>query len=142
MPSSEPEDRGHDRRSDAREQAVSLLYEADQRGGTASTLVEGRGLVAPELTRELVEGVEGNRDDLDSVIATHSRGWALHRMPALDRAILRMATYELVHRSAVPTAVIIDEAVELAKRFSTEDSGRFVNGVLASVARTVRPEGQ
>lgn len=138
MPEDDPGRPAHDWRSDAREQAVTLLYEAEQRGEAAIGIVEGRGLVAAELTRELIEGVERTRSELDAMIAAHSRGWTLPRMPALDRAILRLGTYELAHRTEVPTAVVIDEAVELAKRFSTEDSGRFVNGVLAAIARQVR----
>jgi len=90
------------------------------------------------LTKELADGVEHGRVDIDALIASHSKGWTLERMPAIDRTILRIATYELVSRTDTPVAVIIDEAVELAKRFSTDDSGRFVNGVLAAVARSVR----
>ena len=75
------------------------------------------------------------------MISENAKGWPLDRMPALDRAILRLAIWELTDRPDVPTAVVIDEAVELAKRFSTDDSGRFVNGVLATIARSVRPGG-
>jgi N utilization substance protein B len=86
----------------------------------------------------LLEGVEASREAIDASIETNARGWALDRMPALDRAILRLAIYELMSRREVPIAVVIDEAVELAKRFSTDDSGRFVNGVLAAVAKQTR----
>lgn len=130
-----------DDRSDAREQAVTFLYEAEQRGVPAVTLLEGRGLVAEELTRNLLAGVEGERDRIDGVIRAHAREWPLERMPALDRAVLRLAVHELLSRPEVPVAVVIDEAVEIAKRFSTDDSGRFVNGVLAAVARDVRRPG-
>lgn len=130
-----------DDRSDAREQAVTFLYEAEQRGVAAVTLLEGRGLVAEELTRNLLAGVEGERDRIDGVIRAHARDWPLERMPALDRAVLRLAVHELLSRPEVPVAVVIDEAVEIAKRFSTDDSGRFVNGVLAAVARDVRRPG-
>ena len=78
-------------------------------------------------------------DELDGYIRRFARGWALERMPALDRALLRLGVYELVHRPDVPTGVVLSEAVELASRYSTEESGRFVNGVLAQIARAVRP---
>ncbi|MEN9792981.1 MAG: transcription antitermination protein NusB [Actinomycetota bacterium] len=127
-----------DDRSDAREQAVSLLYEAEQRTVSAMSLVAERGLVAEELTRSLLIGVEDSRERIDAVITAHARDWPLERMPAIDRAVLRLGVHELLSRPEVPVAVVIDEAVEIAKRFSTDDSGRFVNGVLAAVARDVR----
>lgn len=140
-----PEDRGgsrrHDERSEAREQAVMLLYEAEQRSVSAVQLLAERRVVSGELTALLVGGVEENRTSLDERIIAHAKGWSLERMPALDRAILRMGLFELVSRPDVPTAVVIDEAVELAKRFSTDDSGKFVNGVMAAVAREVRADG-
>ena len=140
-----PEDRGgsrrHDERSEAREQAVMLLYEAEQRSVSAVQLLAERRVVSGELTALLVGGVEENRQSLDERIISNAKGWSLERMPALDRAILRMGLFELVSRPDVPTAVVIDEAVELAKRFSTDDSGKFVNGVLAAVAREVRADG-
>lgn len=130
-----------DERSDAREQAVMLLYEAEQRETSASVLARDREIFAADVVIGLVEGVETARGELDAAIAENARGWAIERMPALDRAILRLAIYELIDRRDIPVAVVIDEAVELAKRFSTDDSGRFVNGVLATVARTIRPAG-
>ena len=140
-----PEDRGgsrrHDERSEAREQAVMLLYEAEQRSVSAVQLLAERRVVSGELTALLVGGVEENRQSLDERIISNAKGWSLERMPALDRAILRTGLFELVSRPDVPTAVVIDEAVELAKRFSTDDSGKFVNGVLAAVAREVRADG-
>lgn len=131
--------RRRDERSDAREQALMLLYESEQRGVAPSTLLDDRGLVAEELTSLLVSGVEKDISAIDLHIIDHAKGWALDRMPALDRAILRIAIFELMHRSDTPVAVVIDEAVELAKRFSTDDSGRFVNGVLSAVAKQLRP---
>ena len=134
--------RKSDARSDAREQAVMLLYEAEQRSVPVSTLMEERPVVSEELTSLLVSGVENSRAQIDQAITRHARGWTIERMPALDRAILRIGIYELGHRTDVPVAVVIDEAVELAKRFSTDDSGKFVNGVLAAVAREARPDGE
>lgn len=132
---------GHDRvdeRSDAREQALILLYECEQRAASLSAVVEQHAAIYAGLTKELVDGVEERRAHIDDLIASHSKGWTLERMPAIDRTILRIGTFELVERVDTPVAVVIDEAVELAKRFSTDDSGRFVNGVLAAIARTVR----
>lgn len=131
-----------DERTDAREQAIMLLYEAEQRSVSPMDLLADRGVASEDLARVLLLGVEASRESIDAQIVENAKGWALDRMPALDRAVLRLAIHELCDRPDVPTAVIIDEAVELAKRFSTDDSGRFVNGVLASVARKVRPSGQ
>ncbi len=130
----------HDERSDAREQALMLLYESEQRGLAPSTLLEDRGIASVEMSSGLVVGVEKDISLIDMQIIDNAKGWALDRMPALDRAILRIAIFELMQRPDTPVAVIIDEAVELAKRFSTDDSGRFVNGVLSSVARSVRTD--
>ncbi len=93
----------------------------------------------PRVT-ELVEGVEDHREEVDALIADHARNWSLERMPAIDRNVLRIALFELMGRPDVPTAVVIDEAVELAKRFSTDDSGRFVNGMLSAIAPKLRPD--
>jgi len=90
---------------------------------------------------DIVEGVEANLDRLDKLIAAHAIGWTLDRMAVIDRTLLRMVAYELVERSDVPVGAIVSEAVELAKRFSTEDSGRFVNGVLSAISAEVRPRG-
>lgn len=134
--------RHYDPRTDAREQAVMLLYESEQRSVSPLELMAERGIASEDLSRALLVGVESNRERIDEQIVTNAKGWALDRMPALDRAILRLAIHELMHRPDVPVAVVIDEAVELAKRFSTDDSGRFVNGVLAAVARVIRPPAQ
>jgi N utilization substance protein B len=88
----------------------------------------------------LVEGVQANRERLDAAIAARSRGWSLGRMPVIDLNVLRLASFELAERPEVPVAVVIDEAVELAKRFSTDDSGRFVNGVLSALKDDLRPQ--
>ena len=93
---------------------------------------------ADELTTLLVNGVEANQARLDEVIAAHAKGWTLQRMPTLDRNVLRIAGFELMARPEVPVAVVLDEAVELAKRFSTDDSGRFVNGVLSALIPVLR----
>lgn len=87
---------------------------------------------------ELVSGVAAERATIDALIVDHARNWELERMPALDRALLRLATYELAFRPDVPTGAVISEAVDLATRYSTDDSGRFVNGVLSAIAAVVR----
>jgi N utilization substance protein B len=134
--------RQYDPRTDAREQAVMLLYESEQRSVSPIDLMVERGVASEDMARALLEGVEASREHIDAQIVTHARGWAIDRMPALDRAILRLAIHELLDRPDVPVAVVIDEAVELAKRFSTDDSGRFVNGVLAAVAKVSRPSAE
>jgi N utilization substance protein B len=118
---------------------MSLLYEAEQRSLTPAELVEQQVLPLDVLTVLLVEGVAEHITDIDAVIADHSTGWTLARMPALDRNVLRIATFELFHRADVPTAVVLNEAVDLAKRFSTDSSGKFVNGVLAAIVPVARP---
>lgn len=130
--------RQSDQRSDAREQALIALYESEQRGDNLDSVLVAGERPFDDLARDLVSGTAQNVLRIDELLSAHSRGWTLKRMPAIDRAVLRIGTYELLFRSDVPVAVIIDEAVELAKRFSTDDSGRFVNGVLAAISREVR----
>ena len=122
----------------ARERALSLLYEAESKGIPPHQVLHELPVPPDPFTTDLVEGVGSRLAEIDSLIADHSIGWALDRMPSLDRAVLRLATYELLARSDVPTAVILSEAVELAGSYSTEESGRFVNGVLSSVASVIR----
>lgn len=129
-----------DVRTDARERALILLYEAESKGIAPSEVLAAQISPADELTTLLVEGVESNLEKLDQVIAAHAKGWTLQRMPTLDRNVLRIASFELLSRPEVPVAVVLDEAVELAKRFSTDDSGRFVNGVLSAVVPVLRDE--
>ncbi|MDQ3176880.1 MAG: transcription antitermination factor NusB [Actinomycetota bacterium] len=129
-----------DPRSDARERALYLLYEAHTKGISPEDALALQLIEPDELTAALVNGVGGRLADLDAAIAAKSKGWTLARMPVLDLSVLRLGTFELMERHHVPVAVVIDEAVELAKRFSTDDSGRFVNGVLAALARELRPE--
>lgn len=118
---------------------MALLYEAEIRAVPAGEVLDGLAVDAAPLAERLVRGVADHRDELDGVIDASSANWRLDRIAAMDLTILRLATYELAHRPEVPVAVAIDEAVELAKRYSTDDSGRFVNGVLARVAEHLRP---
>jgi N utilization substance protein B len=135
---SEPYRGGIGSRREARERAFGLLYEAETKDVTPSAVVAELPVVPEEFTLELVSGVEANLDELDETIRRFSRDWKLERMPALDRAVLRLGTFELVYRPDIPTGAVISEAVELAKRFSTDESGRFVNGMLSAVAADVR----
>jgi N utilization substance protein B len=129
-----------DERSDARERALYLLYEAHSKGIAPADTLDLQVIEPDVLTRELVTGVGADIGRLDELIAAKAKGWTLARMPVLDLNVMRLAVFELIARPDVPTAVVLNEAVELAKRFSTDDSGRFVNGVLASVAAEVRPK--
>ena len=117
---------------------MTLLYEAESKGVTPRDVVDAQVIPVDQVVRLLVLGVMEHQSEIDASITAHSTGWTIERMPALDRNILRVATFELMQRADVPTAVILDEAVELAKRFSTDDSGRFVNGVLSAIATEVR----
>jgi N utilization substance protein B len=127
-----------DERSDARERALNLMYEAHSKGLSITEVIDAQVIVPDDLTQLLARGSESSMARADDLIAAKARGWTLARMPVLDLAIMRMATFELLERPDVPTPVVLDEAVELAKRFSTDDSGRFVNGVLAAIAAEVR----
>jgi transcription antitermination protein NusB len=125
-------------RRQARERALSLLYEAEVKGVTAEAVLSGLPVEPDRFAAELVSGVGEHADEVDAWLRRYARDWAVERMPAIDRGLLRIGVYELLHRPDVPTAVVISEAVELASRFSTEDSGRFVNGLLARIADEVR----
>jgi N utilization substance protein B len=127
-----------DQRSDARERAMMLLYEAEAKGVSVVEVVAAQVTPPDELAVLLAQGVEQHRADLDQAISAHSKGWTMARMPALDRTILRIGAFELRHRPDVPVAVVLNEAIELAKRFSTDDSSRFVNGVLAALVPVLR----
>ena len=123
--------------TDARERAMHLLYEAAIKGVPATDVLSAQ-IVEPEpLTRTIVEGVALDVSRIDAVIAEHLVGWTLERLSVLDKVVLRIGVFELLSRTDTPRAVVMSEAVELAKRFSTAESGRFVNGVLAAVARTL-----
>ena len=129
----------------ARRRAVELLYEADLLGhDLAVVLARHRDSPPPDAepldpyTVALVDGVDRRRAELDQRIGAAARDWTVERMPLIDRNVLRLGAYELLDQPDVPTAVVLNEAVELVKLLSTDDSGRFVNGVLATVAREVR----
>ena len=121
-------------RQEAREQVLSAIYAAEQRDEREVDLA---GLSAR--AQRLAFGVWESRAELDQALARVSDRWRVERMPVIDRNVLRLALYELRHEPETPTAVIISEAVELAKVYSTDKSGKFVNGVLSKLAREERP---
>lgn len=120
-------------KGEARERALGALYSADI-GGAEHVTDE----TLDRRSRRLAEGTWEHREEIDRTIARHATGWRVERMPVVDRNVLRLGIYEL-HYTDTPVGVVLDEAVELAKRFSTERSGRFVNGVLAAVAAAEDP---
>lgn len=123
-------------RSRARKRALDVLFESDQRGVDtlellARRLVDpGREAPLPQYAVDLVEGVVAHRERIDELLATYSHGWSIERMPAVDRALLRIGTWEVLFNDDVPDAVAVDEAVELARTLSTDESPAFVNGLL------------
>jgi transcription antitermination protein NusB len=116
------------RRSDQRRDAVFALYQAEVTGRPLAELIDGM----KPFTRELAEGVEANRPELDGLIARHAKGWALERIAPLEASIMRVALFEALHRDDVPVEVAIDEAVELAKEYCGADAPGFVNGILGA----------
>jgi N utilization substance protein B len=129
-------------RSKARKQALDLLYETDIRGTNLQETLVARDIPADgpdarpirEYTRELVNGVSDNRRKIDELITTYAQGWDMDRLPAVDRNILRLGIYEILWSTSVPTSVAIDEALDLAKELSSDDSSKFIHGVLGRIA--------
>ncbi|MEU0496459.1 transcription antitermination factor NusB [Mycobacterium sp. NPDC006124] len=137
-----PDRRGDRGRHQARKRAVDLLFEAEARGLTASEIAEGRATMAEgdaemstlnPYTVTVANGVTEHAAHVDDLISAHLQGWTLDRLPAVDRAVLRVAVWELLYADDVPEPVAVDEAVELAKSLSTDESPAFVNGVLGQV---------
>ena len=126
-------------RSKARKRALDVLFEAEQRQRDPLTLLAeritepGTEAALPQYSVDIVEGVLAERDRIDEVLSTHSHGWTLERMPAVDRALLRIGTWEILYNDDVPDAVAVDEAVDLARSLSTDDSPTFVNGLLGRI---------
>ncbi len=126
-------------RTKARKRALDVLFEADQRGVAVGELLArrvvepGAETALPQYSVDLVEGVLAHRERIDEVLATHAHGWTIARMPAVDRALLRIGTWEILWNDDVPDAVAVDEAVGLARELSTDDSPSFVNGLLGRI---------
>lgn len=132
-------------RSKSRKRAVDAVFAADLRKISPLNLLNEVAELAADrqnqdeifgYAREIVQGVIDQHEQIDDLLETYSQGWALDRMPNLDRAILRVAVWEILHNPDVPNAVAVNEAVELAKELSTDDSGAFVNGLLSKIAST------
>lgn len=123
----------------ARERALALLYEADTKDASVAEVLADLPVAPDPYAVELALGVDTHRAEIDPYLSRFARDWTVERMPVIDRALLRMGVFELLYEPDVPVAVVISEAVELAKRYSTDESGRFVNGMLARIAEEVRP---
>ena len=126
-------------RSKARKRALDLLYASDLRGETAvealeRAVAEGEG-PTNDYTAVLVRGVDAQRARIDEVVAAYAEGWTLSRMPAVDRNVLRLGTWELLFADDVPDAVAVAEATALVQELSTDESPQFVNGVLGAILR-------
>lgn len=128
-------------RTKARRRALEVLYEADVLDDDWLIVLERAGEV-DDYARMLVHGVVANRDEIDSIIRRLADRWELERMPVVDRNLLRIGVFEILHRPDVPVGATINDAVDLAKLLSTPDSGRFVNGLLGRVARDLRESGE
>ena len=125
------------RRRDARRLAAGILHQADVSGrDPTDVLVERRelGERVPTFAEEIVRGVSEHSEELDRLIAEHSDAWPVSRMPVVDRTLIRIACFELLYREDVPPGAVISQAVEAAKELSTEDSSRFINGILGKIA--------
>ena len=129
-------------RHQARKRAVDLLFEGEARGVTPAEVADTRTALAADksdvaplnpYTVTVARGVTEHLAHIDDLISSHLQGWTLERLPAVDRAILRLAVWELLHAEDVPEPVAVDEAVELAKKLSTDESPGFVNGVLGRI---------
>ena len=125
-------------RREARERALSLLYEAEAKEQAPLDVLADLPIEPDPFVVDLVSGVANNQERIDGLITRFAIDWAVDRMPAIDRNVLRIAVYELLEHDEIPKGAVLSEAVELAKEYSTDESGRFVNGVLASVAAEVR----
>ncbi|MBP1325132.1 N utilization substance protein B [Leucobacter exalbidus] len=130
-------------RTKARKRALDMLFQADVRDEALAVILAAeakRASSEPDraaswlYAREIVDGVNDHREEIDELLVTYAQGWTIDRMPHVDRSLLRIASWEILFNDEVPPAVAIDEAIELAKEYSTEDSSRFVNGVLGKIA--------
>ena len=122
---------------EARERALALLYEAESQGAKPADLLEEQ-LVRSEFARAAVSGIAEDQSRIDELISAKLKGWSLDRLAAVDRALLRLGTWELMAHEEASIGVILSEAVELAGQYSTTESKKFVNGVLAAIAAEVR----
>lgn len=129
---------GFGTRREAREDALAVLYEAEIAGDSSQEALARRAVPPSDYAVEIALGVDADRENLDSLLRRHLVGWRLQRLAVVDRALARMAAWELAHRDDVPTGVVLSEAVALATQYCGGDSPRFLNGVLRAVADEVR----
>lgn len=132
-------------RRKSRELALQCLYQIDQSGNSQADIAcmsehFDVNRKAVPYAQELISGIQLQWDALNSLIELHAKNWRLSRMAVIDRNILRIASFELAHMPDVPSSVILNEAIEIAKRFSTDDAAPFINGILDSICRSVRKE--
>ncbi len=127
-------------RREARERVLGLLYEAESKGTELSDVIDGLPLPLTGYASQIAEAIGSDLTALDHLINDASHHWSVPRMPAIDRALLRMATFELRDRTDIPAGAVISEAVELAGEYSTDSSSRFVNGILGRLATDLRPD--
>ena len=125
-------------RREARERALGLCYEVETRASSADAVIAEQPVRPDAYACELTLGVDAHREEIDALLARYSENWSVDRMPAVDRALLRIGTYELGWEPDLAPGVVISEAVELAQQYSTKDSGRFVNGLLSRIAEHLR----
>lgn len=129
---------GLDSRRELRERILALLYESEAKALPTGEVLAGLPLDPDPWVAEIVAGVGDRRDEIDALLRANARNWSLERMPTIDRSVLRFAVYELLACPETPVAVVLNEAVALVKHYSTEDSGKFVNGLLSAIAAKVR----
>lgn len=132
-------------RRKARELALQCLYQIDQSGNRDIDIEQMGGHFdvmkkAVPYAQELVDGILQHMVDLDAVIEGHAKNWRLSRMAVIDRNLLRLAAYELMHQHDTPASVIINEVLEIAKRYSTDEAAPFINGILDPLAKSVRQD--
>jgi N utilization substance protein B len=133
----------------ARKRALDAVFAADIRKISPLLLLDDLAVLTSDrqnqeeifrYARTIVQGIVDHHDEIDDLLETYSQGWSLDRMPHLDRAILRVAVWEILFNPEVPDGVAVNEAVELAKELSTDDSGAFVNGLLSRISSTNKPQ--
>jgi len=129
---------GFGSRREAREEALAVLYQAELTGDAVDDALASRDVAPSDYAIEIAEAVDDRRDDLDALLGRHLKNWRVERMPLVDRVIARIAAWELSHRDDIPTGAVLSEAVEIATQYCGEQSPRFLNGVLSSVADEVR----
>ncbi len=127
-------------RREARETVLNILYAADNHGQSLTDYLDEQPVEPKQFVSDLVKGISTHLERIDSMIDQFAEGWSTERMPIIDKALLRMATYEVLYRLDIPIEAILSEAVALASEYSTEQSSRFINGVVASISEETRTD--